>query len=168
MRARQKLILDALVIRKAGEGGSGIEGLVDSTEGKSGEEDGEIDKLSVDELWSMLSHGAERQFDPTADSRPQPTAAEYDAMLDSARPANVQEEASARLDELAAEDAEAREEEWSEPSELATGLTIASASSACAPATSAVTSPLERLIAYICPKVGGVSSQPTSVSATSH
>ena len=66
----------------------------DGAEGVEGEGD-ELAKLSVAELWSMLSHGAEQAFDPTADARPPPSAAEYDALLDAAKPANVQEEAAA-------------------------------------------------------------------------
>ena len=88
MRARQKLILDALVIKKAGEASM----LADSSVGGDGDVDGEMGVLSAAELWSMLSHGAATAFDPTADSRPPPTAATYDALLEGAQPTSLQTE----------------------------------------------------------------------------
>jgi hypothetical protein len=80
LRARQKLLLDLLVIQK--RTGAEADGL--GADEEAGQEGGELAKLSVSELWSMLSHGAEQVFDPTLDSRPPPTAGEYDAMLDAA------------------------------------------------------------------------------------
>ena len=113
LRARQKLLLDALVIKKAGEAGAGVAML--EAEAAEGEEAGDLGKLSVQELYRMLSHGAEAVFDPTADLRPPPTAEEYDAMIDAAKPANVHadlEEAGAEAAEE--EDAEGGAEVWEE------------------------------------------------------
>ena len=95
LRARQKLLLDALVIKKAGEGGAGVALLEEERAAVAGgaeDEGGDLGKLSVQELYKMLSHGAEAVFDPTADLRPPPTAEEYDQMLDAATPANVQDD----------------------------------------------------------------------------
>ena len=70
MRARQKLILDALVIKKDGEASV----LADGADG----EEGEVAKLSVAELWSILSHGAEKvphhhpDLSPNPHPRPHP------------------------------------------------------------------------------------------------
>ncbi|KOO22550.1 swi snf matrix actin dependent regulator of subfamily member 5 [Chrysochromulina tobinii] len=104
LRARQKLLLDALVIKKAGEGGAGVALLEAADEGDEG---GDMGKLSVQELYRMLSHGADAVFDPTADLRPPPTAEEIDAMLDAAKPANVHDD----LEEAGGEAAEELAEE---------------------------------------------------------
>ena len=99
LRARQKLLLDALVIKKVGEGGAGVALLEAADEGDEG---GDFGKLSVQELYRMLSHGADAVFDPTADLRPPPTTEEIDAMIDAAKPANVHDD----LEEAGAEAAE--------------------------------------------------------------
>ena len=45
------------MIKKSGEASVGVEGLA---EGDGGDGGAELAKLSVAELWSMLSHGAEQ------------------------------------------------------------------------------------------------------------
>ena len=87
MRARQKLILDALVIKKEGEASM----LASADDADDADGDG-MAALSAAQLWTMLSHGAEQVFDPTADARPPTTAEDYDALLDAARPTSLQDE----------------------------------------------------------------------------
>ena len=63
LRARQKLLLDALVIKKAGEGGAGVALLAEERAAAAGggdDEGGGLGKLSVQELYKMLSHGRRR------------------------------------------------------------------------------------------------------------
>ena len=174
LRARQKLLLDALVIKKAGEAGAGV-ALLDgaaAAEGAEGEggEAAELGKLSVEEMYRMLSHGADAVFDPTADLRPPPTEEEYDAMLDAAKPANVQDD----LDEAGAEAAEGKADGKAEgaaegAAEEGEG---AAAGSPEASDPSGASAALDALRAYTCPKVGGLygsrvhlASDPTALHA---
>ena len=82
---------------------------VPAADGADGDADAEMSKLSAAELWSMLSHGAEQVFDPTTDACAPATAAEYDALIDGARPTSLQDEINERIDsgEAAAEAAAA-------------------------------------------------------------
>ena len=156
-RARQKLLLDALVIKKSGEASVGVEGLAEGEGGEGGGEGGEggegLAKLSVAELWSMLSHGAEQAFDPTADSRPPPTTATYDALLDAARPANVQDEVTHDDDDNGDEVTHKRPR-GRPPAGKAWNAATGEWEDAGAP-DAQPTSALATLLAYICPHTGG-------------
>jgi hypothetical protein len=81
-RARQKMVLDALVIKKRGSDGGLADALVDE-----GEEEEEMAKLSVEELWNMLSEGATKVFDPAVDKAEDYDAEDYDRLICEAKPA---------------------------------------------------------------------------------
>ena len=81
-RARQKMMLDALVIKKRGSDGGLADVLVDE-----GEEEEEMAKLSVEELWNMLSEGATKVFDPAVDKAEDYDAEDYDRLIREAKPA---------------------------------------------------------------------------------
>ena len=86
-RARQKMVLDALVIKNKGEGDDLVAALNGGGGGdKGGDENDELAKLNVDELWSMLCQGADRILDPSADEAEDLTLSDYDRLLASARP----------------------------------------------------------------------------------
>lgn len=63
-RARQKMVLDALVINKRGS-----DGLADvlADDGIEDEGEEEMAKMGVEELWNMLSAGVEKVFDPAVE-----------------------------------------------------------------------------------------------------
>jgi len=85
-RARQKMVLDALVIKQRGSGDGIADALDDGAEG--GEEDGEeMAKMGVEELWNMLSEGAAKVFDPAADDAEDYGAGDYDRLISEAEPA---------------------------------------------------------------------------------
>ncbi|KAL7547109.1 hypothetical protein ACHAWF_010421 [Thalassiosira exigua] len=90
-RARQKMVLDALVIKQRGS-----DGMADmlADQDSSGEEDGEMAKLSVDELWKMLSEGADMVFDPAQDDREDYASADYDRLISEAEPAKWDDKTS--------------------------------------------------------------------------
>ena len=136
MRARQKLILDALVIKKHGEA-SALDGLAEERGGDADGEgaDSDMGKLSVDVLWSMLSFGASQVFDPTADARPAPTSADYDALLDAATPT------SEMVDDVLPADGEER----------AKAVALAAEAAAAASASASHASPVSVLLSYSCP-----------------
>mmetsp|Transcript_39894 Transcript_39894/g.96016 ORF Transcript_39894/g.96016 Transcript_39894/m.96016 type:complete len:496 (+) Transcript_39894:197-1684(+) len=81
-RARQKMVLDALVIKQHGSD----DGLAD-VPADDGDEGEEIAKLGVEELWNMLSEGAAKVFNPAEDGKEDYRAAEYDALILEAQPA---------------------------------------------------------------------------------
>jgi hypothetical protein len=81
-RARQKMVLDALVIKKRGSDGGLADALVDE-----GEDEEEMAKLSVEELWNMLSEGATKVFDPAVDKAEDYDAEDYDRLICEAKPA---------------------------------------------------------------------------------
>ena len=83
-RARQKMVLDALVVKKHGDS-TGLVDVVDIDADQ--EEDGEIEKLTLDELWKMLSEGATKVFDPAAVYRPDFDDDDYDRLIRDAVPA---------------------------------------------------------------------------------
>lgn len=81
-RARQKMVLDALVIQK--RGGDGLaDVLVDND--AEGEED--MAKMGVEELWKMLSDGAAKVFDPSVEEAEDLSASDFDQLISSAQPA---------------------------------------------------------------------------------
>jgi len=82
-RARQKMVLDALVIKKRVGGNGPADALIDDGE-EEGEE--EMAKLSVDELWNMLSQGASKVFDPAVDKAEDYDAKDYDRLISEAKP----------------------------------------------------------------------------------
>mmetsp|Transcript_6913 Transcript_6913/g.15782 ORF Transcript_6913/g.15782 Transcript_6913/m.15782 type:complete len:988 (+) Transcript_6913:60-3023(+) len=82
-RARQKMVLDALVIKQRGSG----DGLADLLADDGAEGDEEMAKLSVDELWNMLSEGAATVFNPAVDEAEDYGATEYDRLISEAEPA---------------------------------------------------------------------------------
>ncbi|KAL7539940.1 hypothetical protein ACHAXR_009729 [Thalassiosira sp. AJA248-18] len=83
-RARQKMVLDALVIKKRGSGDG--DGLADALADDGAEESEEMAKLSVDELWNMLSAGAAKVFSPAAEGKADYVAGDYDKMIAEAEP----------------------------------------------------------------------------------
>jgi len=83
-RARQKMVLDALIIKKRGNKDEvGLAELEDD----EGEGKEEIAKLSVDELWNMLSEGVSKVFDSVASQSEDWVAKDYDRLIDEAKPA---------------------------------------------------------------------------------
>ena len=87
IRARQKMILDALVMKKRGEGDGSADALIADLDGDDDDGEEELTKLSVNELWSILSQGANRVLDPMVDRAADLTAEDYDRMLEEATPA---------------------------------------------------------------------------------
>lgn len=83
-RARQKMVLDALVINKRGSDGL-ANVLADDSIEDEGEE--EMAKMGVEELWNMLSAGVEKVFDPAVEAAEDWTATDYDRLISSAEPA---------------------------------------------------------------------------------
>jgi len=81
-RARQKMVLDALVIKKRGSEG----GLADALVVEADDEE-KMAKLSVEELWNMLSEGARKVFDPAVDKAEDFDAKDYDRLISDAKPA---------------------------------------------------------------------------------
>jgi len=82
-RARQKMVLDALVIKQRGNDGLADVLADDESDANEGEE---MAKLSVDELWKMLSEGAEKVFDHSVDQENY-AAPDYDRLIAEAEPA---------------------------------------------------------------------------------
>ena len=83
-RARQKLVLDALVIKNQGEQGSLAEEMA-ADDGDGGAEEEAMEKLSLDELWSLLSFGAEQVRDPELDESAPLTENDLDTIIASGR-----------------------------------------------------------------------------------
>jgi len=81
-RARQKMVLDGLVVKDRGSDG----GLTDAVV-EEGDAEEELTKLSVEELWNMLSKGAEKVFDPAVDKAEDFDAKDYDHLICEAKPA---------------------------------------------------------------------------------
>jgi SWI/SNF-related matrix-associated actin-dependent regulator of chromatin subfamily A member 5 len=84
-RARQKLVLDAMMI-KGGGGALNLKAVDEKEEG--GGEMGapsEMSKLTVAQLYSMLAHGAEALFDTGGPPPPPLTTAQYDDLIDGAK-----------------------------------------------------------------------------------
>ena len=86
-RARQKLVLDTLVIKKKGETSAF------STEGGSKDDTSDeaaMNQMSIDELWGFLVTGADKLYDPTALQRPSLTDAELDTIIENGRIAGTE------------------------------------------------------------------------------
>ena len=81
-RARQKLVLDALVIKKDGEAGLDVRS---GTDDSGGSDENEMSKLSLDELWSFLSHGAEQVRCDLEKQTPALTEVELDSIIATGR-----------------------------------------------------------------------------------
>ena len=85
-RARQKMVLDALVIKKRGSDGLS-DGLADVLVDDDAEGEEDMAKMGVDELWKLLSAGVEKVFDPSVEETEDLTAMEADQLIASAQPA---------------------------------------------------------------------------------
>jgi len=92
-RARQKMMLDALVIKKHVGGDGPVDVLIDGGEGE-GEE--EMKKLSVEELWNMLNEGASKVFDPAVDKAEDYDAKDYDRLICEAKPSKWDDKTGGR------------------------------------------------------------------------
>lgn len=92
-RARQKMMLDALVIKKR-VGDGPVDVLIDEVEEGEGEE--EMAKLSVEELWNMLSEGASKVFDPAVDKAEDYDAKDYDRLICEAKPSKWDDKTGGR------------------------------------------------------------------------
>ena len=77
------MVLDALVIKKRG----GDDGLTGALADDDGDEDADMGKLNVEELWNVLSEGAAKVFSPAEDGRADFTALDYDKLITEAEPA---------------------------------------------------------------------------------
>jgi SWI/SNF-related matrix-associated actin-dependent regulator of chromatin subfamily A member 5 len=102
-RARQKLVLDALVIKKKEEASALANEVGDEVDAT---DEAAMEKLSLDELWSFLSFGAEQVQDPMSDESVEPlTDVELDRIIDQGRAkenAEEMEEAEALQESSAA------------------------------------------------------------------
>ena len=78
-RARQKLVLDEMVIKKAGE----VSALSTEVLRENDETSDEamMAKMSLDEIWSFLHIGADKLYDPTVDLRPALTDHDVDLII---------------------------------------------------------------------------------------
>jgi len=99
-RSRQKLVLDALVIKKAGET-SGLSTHIAENDDTSDE--AAMAKLSLSQIWSMLSYGADMYRDPTSsiNLRPSLTDADLDTIIDEGRIVDAEAEGEEEEDDLA-------------------------------------------------------------------
>lgn len=97
-RARQKLVLDAMLIKKRAEANELAASMGDEHSGNQAssgepisgelEEETAVSKLSLDELWLFLAHGAEQVADPTAEAGGAVLCAnDYDKIITSNFPA---------------------------------------------------------------------------------
>lgn len=78
-RARQKLVLDAMVIQKAGQTSVLSSEILRENDDTS--EEAILAKLNLDEIWSFLSTSADKLRDPTADHRPPMTDDDVDLII---------------------------------------------------------------------------------------
>ena len=81
-RARQKLVLDAMVIKKKGES-SAITAEVSANDETSDE--AAMAKLSIDQLWKFLKSGFDYMRNPTIAERPPLTDADCDTIIEDGR-----------------------------------------------------------------------------------
>jgi len=61
--------------------------VADAPDEDGGEGSEEMEKLTVEELWNMLSEGAAKVFSPTEDGKQDYAAADYDQLIEDAEPA---------------------------------------------------------------------------------
>jgi SWI/SNF-related matrix-associated actin-dependent regulator of chromatin subfamily A member 5 len=78
-RARQKLVLDAMVIQKSGQASAISSEVLNENDETSDE--AILAKLNLDEIWNFLSTSADKLRDPTADDRPPMTDADVDLII---------------------------------------------------------------------------------------
>ena len=81
-RARQKLVLDEIVIKKKGETSALLTAV---SEKDDTSDEAVMAKMGVKELWSFLAFGADQIRDPTLDQRPALTGADLDTIIDDGR-----------------------------------------------------------------------------------
>jgi hypothetical protein len=97
-RARQKLVLDALVIKKDGEDGLDVRAGTDD----DGAEETEMARLSLDEMWSFLSHGVDKKEQDLEKESPPLTDTELDSIIATGRAVESESAALDLSDELEA------------------------------------------------------------------
>jgi hypothetical protein len=78
--AQRKLVLDALMIKKGGGSDLLLQGNTGVGSGDDSADEADEGK-NLKELWTLLTTGAERIFDPTAAATPELTPASYDGII---------------------------------------------------------------------------------------